>query len=471
MPKRDHTASLLIVLVLLFFATGAVLTRFPESLPVRAAEEWPLVGSLATAFRLRFAPEPTPRAVTEMAPRSSAPEPDGRMMETSAAGAGDAWIEIDLEALEAHPYVWVPSGAVVRSEPRPTAPALREMEAMTNLSMLERRGDWFRVLVGRERGWVYLEGYEEASAEPPLGRAVEPPGPLPGRAPRAELLTAARQRFSSAPREIRFGAYRVLTDVEDEELLALCDRLAGEVEEIYRRRYGLDLEDGPAATVVVYRRQTDYQTLQAQTRRISRLPASGHVGHGLVAVYQGDRARQAVAGTLVHELVHLLNRRSLGPALPPWLDEGLADDMGESEIDADGTLRPGRLGGSAERRGDRIEFSGAVASVVLLRQGVETGVVLPLPELIGLDWEGFVVGTGRPLHYSQSSFFIRFLLDDGDPELAAGFRAFLRDVAAGGAVDAEALRQRLGAGWPEIEARFKAWVDQLAGSVEDGAGR
>jgi len=470
MPKRDHTAALLIVLVLLLFASAAVLTRFPESLPVRAAEEWPLVGPLATAFRDHFAPAPARRTDTETTSRSSAAQSDRRATETVADGAEDARFEIDLEALEAHPYVWVPSGAVVRSEPRPTAPALREMEAMTNLSMLERRGDWFRVLVRRERGWVYLDGYEETSGEPPLGRAVEPPGPLPGRAPRAELLTAARQRFSSAPREIRFGAYRVLTDVEDEELLALCDRLAGEVEEIYRRRYGLELEAGPEAMVVLYRRQTDYQTLQSQTRRISRLPASGHVGNGLVAVYQGDRARPAVAGTLVHEMTHLLNRRSLGPALPPWLDEGIADDLGESGIDVTGTLRPGHLGGMTVRSGDRIEFSGAVASVILLRQGLETGRALPLPELIGLDWEGFVVGEGRPLHYAQSSFFVRFLLDDGDPELSADFRAFLRDVAAGGAVDAAALQQRLRAGWPELEARFTAWVAQIAGAVEDAGG-
>lgn len=464
MPRRDHTASLLIVLLILVFAAGAYLTRFPESPVVQAAEKWPLVGPLATAFRRRFVSRPAVPPASERVAGGSESAAAGRLGTATAT-------EFDVEAIEAHPQLWVPAGAVVREAPEPSGAVVEEMEAITNLSLLERRGDWFRVLVGRRRGWVYLEDYDEPSGDPPLGRAVAPPGPLPGRAPQAELLDAARERFSSPPREVRFGAYRTFTDVEDTELLGLCDRLAASLDEIYGRRYGLELQPGRAAAIFLFRRREDYQTLQAQTRRISGLTASGHVGRGLVAVYQGGRQPVAIAGTLGHELVHLLNRRGLGPALPPWLDEGLADDLGESEIDAAGTVRPGRLGGEAERTDDRIEFSGAGASAIVLRQALEAGQALPLPELIGLDWEGFVVGEGRPLHYAQSSFFIRFLLSGGDPELAAGFRGFLQDVAGGKAVSVEALQHRLGTDWPELEVRLRAWMAQLAGAVEDAAGR
>ena len=155
------------------------------------------------------------------------------------------------------------------------------------------------------------------------------------------------------------------------------------------------------------------------------------------------------------------------PALPPWLDEGLADDLGQAEIGADGELTPGRIGGSATRVGNTIDFSGGRAAAILLRDADERGELIELERLLELDWQGFVGSRDRSLHYAQSSFFLRFLLDGGDPELAAGLQGFLRDVAAGGTVDGEALTQRLGADWSELEVRFRAWVRMLADAVEE----
>jgi hypothetical protein len=176
-----------------------------------------------------------------------------------------------------------------------------------------------------------------------------------------------------------------------------------------------------------------------------------------VALYDGGRRRGDVAATLVHELVHLLNRRSLGPALPPWLDEGLAVDLGLSEIDAAGGLVPGRLGGAVVEDASRIELAGAPAALHKLRGAYERGALPPLASLLELDWEGFVAGERIELHYAAAWFFFRYLLDPVSG-LEAGTRAFFASVAAGGPADAEVLRARLGRSWPELEAGLRAWV-------------
>ena len=81
--------------------------------------------------------------------------------------------------------VWVLPGHRIQNAPSSTAPTLFEFEAIANVTMLEKRGDWYRVYRRGLEGWVYLEGYRE-SPDPPYGRAVEPPGPLPPRAPEPE---------------------------------------------------------------------------------------------------------------------------------------------------------------------------------------------------------------------------------------------------------------------------------------------
>jgi hypothetical protein len=42
--------------------------------------------------------------------------------------------------------------------------------------------------------------------------------------------------------------------------------------------------------------------------------------------------------------------------------------------------------------------------------------------------------------------------------LASGFRGYLAGVAAGGSAAPEALRERLGRSWQELEAGYRAWV-------------
>jgi hypothetical protein len=234
------------------------------------------------------------------------------------------------------------------------------------------------------------------------------------------VLARARSRLSGAETAGRLGPYALYTDVERSARLDRLDRIASEVEGAYRGRYGRRPLGEPAEAVVLFAREKDYRAFQNESARLSGLAASGHSGHGLVALYDGGRPGEELASTLVHELAHLLNRRAVGPILPSWLDEGIADDLAQSRIDARGRIEPGTLGGVTVRASRRVEMYGARAALEQLARGVEAGRLRPLPELLSLEWERFV-GRGSDLHYAQSSFFVRYLLDGEGGALAPGF--------------------------------------------------
>jgi hypothetical protein len=295
--------------------------------------------------------------------------------------------------------------------------------------------------------------------EPPLGRATVPPRPLPGRAPDPAALAVATDLLGAGGAAGRLGPYALYTDVPRGRLFAL-DRLAAAVEPAYRARYGRVPVGTPREAVVLFDREEDYRRLQAADSVLAGLPAAGHTAGGLVAAYVGGQGPGEVAATLVHELAHLLNRRALGPSLPPWLDEGIADDLAGSEVGPTGELRPGRIGGSVREHPARLELHGAVASLRQLEQALAAGRAVPLARLTAMEWEEFVRSGDSSLHYAQASFFVRYLLDGGDPALAAGFRRFLDAVADGGAPGGEALRAGLGRSWGELEAGMAAWVGE-----------
>jgi hypothetical protein len=196
---------------------------------------------------------------------------------------------------------------------------------------------------------------------------------------------------------------------------------------------------------------------RAITRRSGTRTPSGHSGYGIVVLFDEGRPRFEVGSTLVHELAHLLNRRALGPLLPSWLDEGIADDLAQSQVSDAGRLQPGTLGGFTVRYGARIQMFGPRAALQQLVVALEEGKTLPLPDLLALDWNSFVRHEGS-LSYAQSSFWVRYLLDGEGGALAPKFHAFLDAVATGEPPTPEALRRQLGRSWGELEAGFRSWV-------------
>jgi len=454
--RRDVGAILLLILLVGNLGLIAWLSHHPDAPLLRRAEEWPLVGPAACWFRSMYLP-PSERG---------RPDEDGDDGEDGADDGGVEVVYLDRRAPEWEPppppgprqVVWVLPGTVMRAAPSPTAAPVHQFDAVANTFKRERRGDWFRVRYLGDEGWVYLEGYDE-SGGPPYGIDPDLPRPMPPQPPAEERLAAALELFTGRQEHRRLGPYDLYTDCPDGPLLHLLDRLAAQVEPAYRERYDRLPIGSPQAALVLYRSELPYRVLQGRSEGLLGLDASGHAGSGLAIFYLGDRDRGDVAATLVHELVHLLNRRALGPALPPWLDEGLADDLAASKVGDDGTLHPHRLGGQRIDTPTELRIGGALATLHSLHRAAAEDRLPPLRHLLGLDQEGFVRGGEIRLHYGMSGFFVRYLLEAEDRRHAEAFRSFLDGVAAGRPATAEELRRHLGLPWQELDRRFRGWID------------
>jgi hypothetical protein len=207
---------------------------------------------------------------------------------------------------------------------------------------------------------------------------------------------------------------------------------------------------------------------------LPEIGGKGHAGSGVAALLAGPRDGGEVAALLVHELTHLLNRRTFEADLPPWLEEGIANDLAYCQLDRQNRLQPGTLGGKAfiaevpgpvDRFGRRsfsgtFHIEGPLASLSLLKRNVEEKSITPLPELLDLTWREFVDPAGRELRYVQSVFLVRYLLDELGGE---GFRSFLESYQAGGEGDGDHLLATLGLTWEQLSAGWESWIADYDG--------
>ena len=351
--------------------------------------------------------------------------------------------------------IWIGPGETLHAAPGRQTRAVSRFDHHASLKVVDRRPGWVKVEHGRHSGWVPLSGEWQ---EPPLGSAPDPTLPRPAQTPDPARLALARATLGDDATTGRLGPYALHTDLADPERLAWLDRVAAGFDDAYRRRYGLAPVGEPAESVVLFAGEAAYRRFVAGDDQIGHLPASGHAAYGLVALFDGGRSAAEVGATLAHELAHLLNRRAIGPALPSWLDEGIADELAQSRIGPSGRLEAGAVGGATVRSGERLQMHGAHASLFQLVEAVHGGRLRPLPELLDLGWRDFVTPPRGRLHYAQSAFFVRYLLDGEDGALAPGFRRYLAGIAAGGSAEPAALRGHLGRSWEDLDVGYRAWL-------------
>ncbi len=442
-------------------AAGTVwIVRHPHSPLLDPAADWPVAGLILEDLRHR--PGPAPFTIpgedagevgdggTEDVPslRPSRPRP-------AVPGAPGAVVfppNIQPEGVE---RVVVKPGIPLLAEPRPGAARILVPTRVAVLKVLDRRPDWVKVQYGEVDGWVPDPAW--IGPDPPLGSDPDPVRPVVGRPPDEELLARARARLVPPEAAGRLGSYLLYTDVQSAALLAFLDRVAAALDDTYRARYGVSPIGEPVEAVVLFREDRSYREFLDEDKVLAGLPAQAHTGYGVVALFDGGRTDEEVGAALVHELGHLLNRRAIGPSLPSWLDEGIADDLSQSRLDPSGRLVPGTLGGVTIREGRRIEMRGARAALQSLIAAAGTGTLRPLPELLALDWDDFV-RRRADVNYAQASFFVRYLLQGEQGTLAPGFRSFLADVAGGMPPAPERLRERVGRPWPVLEAGYRLWL-------------
>lgn len=435
------------------------LVRHPESPILDPVADWPWIGLVVEDLRHKPGPDPFAIPVEGEGGEIAEAEPSSprrwppRRPSRSALGA-EVEIPPNLEP-EGVERVIVRPGFALRSEPRYAAAPVAMLHSVGILKVIERSPGWVKVVYGETEGWVPDPKW--SGSEPPLGSDPDPVLPVTGRPPDPERLALARNRLAAPEIGGRLGPYLAYTDVRNPDRLAFLDRVAGGLEAVYRARYGVSPVGEPAEVVILFDREADYRVFLDEDAELAGLPASGHTALGIVALWDAGRPGGEVGATLVHELAHLLTRRAIGPALPSWIDEGIADDLSQSRIDPSGRLLPGTLGGVTFRAGQRVEMHGARAALQNLIQAADAGTLRPLPELLGLEWREFVRQQGEQ-NYAESSFFIRYLLQGEQGDLASGFRAFLSEVAAGKIPEPERLREKLGRSWPALEAGFRLWL-------------
>ena len=437
---RSHALPLFLLFALLA-ALGLFgwLTHNPDSELVEQAKAWPVVGPFATRFQTLYSPI----------------SPDTPGLE---GGSEPAMIQpIEVYAPPLRDYIWVEEDQAIFSAPRLGSRTLGRTRAISNLSIIETQGDWYRVWSNplQVEGWVHLPGYYDR--DPPLGMDPDPPGPLAPRKPDPAELEKALNLFKDGYQTHQVGPYTLLTDVEDPTLIRELERQASPLDSVYARRYGRTPIGNPAESLVLYSREAPYRVIQHQTGHLHGLEAAGHATQGMVLFYVGKRRRHEIRSTLAHEVGHLINRRALGPALPPWLDEGIADDLANGKMTADGLYRPEELSGLSLDWGDHHTFEGGWASLLNLERAINNGKMPSLQELLSHDWQTFMGHESR-LNYDASSFWIRFLLDDPDGPMADALKSFFDDVAEGRAIDPENLRRKLDQPWSSLDTAFRAWV-------------
>ncbi len=457
--RRSLVFYLLTVLGLALFGGAAWLTRNPNAEIVRRAESWPYVGAAALWFREAY--------------RHGEDRPESAGLQAAARrGGSGTYPGVAVE--EAEPVrvpriyrrqVWALGGMELKAEPSAGAATVYTFDSLAKTGKIERRGDWYQVDYHGRTGWLLLEGYDE-NAEVPYGEDPEPPRPVPARPPDEESLAAARRYLRGKERAVPLGPYTLYTDCRDDELISRLDTVAGRLEALYAERYGLRPIGEAAEAVVLLQSDIAYRLVQQRTERLAGLRAAGHNSEGVAVLYAGGRSRSDVAGTVIHELAHFLNRRAIGPQLPPWLDEGIADDLALSRVDPDGRIESGELSGGRRRQGDQWRIVGGLGSLLRLRDAARAGEMPAVLDLMSADWESFVRTPKIQLHYAAAAFWIRFLLEGDGGRHAAGWRAFLAAVAEGQPPAVETLEEHLAEDWSVLDARFRGWIEERAAGAE-----
>jgi len=264
------------------------------------------------------------------------------------------------------------------------------------------------------------------------GRASRPADPA--------TLARARDAMGSDARNGSCGPYALLTDVTDAALLAACERIGSSLDRIFAERFGVAPADRPREALLLFADLAAYRSFVQQDRGAG----AGYSGYargaaGFLVTHADGRPGDEVASTLAHELTHLVERRVLGPGLPPWLSEGLAEAIGDT-ADASGLSPLAGLRG-AEPMADR------------LRAAVTAGHHPDLARLTTARRAEFDK-TIPSWDYETSALLVRYLLTD--PHQAPPFRAYLRSLSQGAQPDT--LLTHLKTDWPTLTQSFLTWL-------------
>ncbi|MEM6749547.1 MAG: DUF1570 domain-containing protein [Planctomycetota bacterium] len=200
--------------------------------------------------------------------------------------------------------------------------------------------------------------------------------------------------------------YTVHTNLSSREVKPLVQHMDAVYASYLRLFKNFRSQTGAREPLYLVRNQNDYMSFLAS----QGINAAG--SGGMFYVYGGannsglitwvdDKPLSFTLETLQHEGFHQFAWDRLGPTLPLWANEGLAEYFGYARMDKRGKLVTGLTPGSAVRP---------------IKQAVEQGQAMPIRELVYItsqQW-GANLRSGDPIghiQYAQSWAMVHFLLN------------------------------------------------------------
>jgi hypothetical protein len=268
----------------------------------------------------------------------------------------------------------------------------------------------------------------------------------------ADAITGALRPLAAGARISVVGRYAFVTAAgQSDDQLRTISRDLDRYLDFLSREYQI----APPSTYLTIYLQPDIASLKATADRVHGLDVSMSA---LGYAYQDDLStvafvRGTQSGTLLHELFHLLVRRSFGD-IPQWLDEGIASLYEVSVYTGGRQIGLPNWRSRVLRNG--LEFSPKLANVIA-------------SPWFGFDMAGpdstpaFVMRDERmAINLATARYFTLYLQDKGT--LAKVFRAFRARDPGGAddpAADAQAIVAAQAGPLDQLQADYDLWIKAM----------
>ncbi len=269
----------------------------------------------------------------------------------------------------------------------------------------------------------------------------------------AVLLTAAG---ATAGDMLNFKSrfYEISTDLDREMARQVADHMDLVFAEYTRRFSQFRPRAAAKNPLVVFRRETDYLEFLAR-HGIDGTGSGGMFfiksGASALVTFLEGQSLERMFHTLRHEGFHQFAFARIGPDLPIWANEGLAEYFAETVVAKRG-LSAGQV---------------PAGRLAVVKRAIADNAHIPLAELLtmsGEEWNQNVRDRIGSLQYDQSWSVVHFLVH-GDKKYQRAFEAYLKMIATG-LEPAEVARRIFGASTDAFEQAWKTYVTNLEPTAE-----